>query len=103
MTEVGLPSITGGRVAFSRTVQPAQCESARAEAEFSFVLEEGEDPVAVAREWGGRVREVVLEMVGHPASGAERSPPRAEASPPSGRRAFRRRGSDYDDSDDIPF
>lgn len=39
----GAPQITSGRVAYSRTVQPAQFESERAEVELSFVVEEGRD------------------------------------------------------------
>ncbi len=34
--------ITSGRVVYSRTVQPAQYESKRAEIELTFVLAEGE-------------------------------------------------------------
>lgn len=37
-----MAQITGGRVVFSRTVQPAQYESKRAEVELNFVLAEGE-------------------------------------------------------------
>jgi hypothetical protein len=35
--------ITGGRVVYGRTVQPAQYESKKAEVEITFVLAEGED------------------------------------------------------------
>lgn len=44
-----MAQVTSGRVAYSRTAQPAQYESKRAEVEFAFVVEDGEDPEAAAR------------------------------------------------------
>lgn len=62
-----MAQVTSGRVAYSRTVQPAQYESKRAEAELAFVVEDGEDPAAVVREIGAMVRAECLALVGlHP-------------------------------------
>lgn len=85
-----MPEITSGRVVYARTVQPAQYESKRVEAELSFVVAAGEDPAAALAEVGALVRTGALELVG--ARGDE------EASRPvtrSGRRFSRR--SDPDD------
>jgi hypothetical protein len=38
------PYINGGRVVFSRSVQPAQYESKKAEVELTFIIPEGNDP-----------------------------------------------------------
>ena len=38
-----MAQITGGRVVYKRTVQPAPYESITAEVEFAFVLEDRED------------------------------------------------------------
>lgn len=98
-----MSSITGGKISFSRTVQPVQYESARAEAELSFVLEEGEDPVAVLREWGDKVKGVVLEIVGQSSTSRPASEDRGSRDEPSSpaRSRFRRRNNPLDD--DIPF
>lgn len=42
--------ITGGRVAYRRTIQPEPYESITAEVEFQFTAEEDEDPSAAAAE-----------------------------------------------------
>ena len=47
-----MTQVMSGRVVFSRTIQPANYESARAEVEMSFVLAEGEDPAEAVREVG---------------------------------------------------
>lgn len=87
-----MATVTGGKVAFSRTVQPASYESARAEAELAFVCDEGEDPAAVMREWGAKVRAAALEMLEMPGW-------RSEQSVSPARQRFRRRDPD----DEIPF
>ena len=56
--------ITGGRVVFSRTVQPAQYESKRAEVELSFVLAEGEALGEALDEVSKICKAEVLQMVG---------------------------------------
>lgn len=56
--------ITSGRVVFSRTVQPAQYESARGECELSFIIEEGEELDAVIDEVSAIVKEKALALVG---------------------------------------
>lgn len=48
--------ITGGRVVYGRTVQPAQYESKRADVELTFVVAEGED-------YGSWLAKVVTETV----------------------------------------
>lgn len=55
---------TSGRVAYSRTVQPAQYESKRAEVELAFVIEDDEDPAEVIRSIGAVVRDECLALVG---------------------------------------
>ena len=42
--------ITGGRISYKRTVQPAPYESKTAEVEFSFVLDTNDDGPEVAAE-----------------------------------------------------
>lgn len=59
-----MAQVTSGRVVYSRTVQPAQYESKRAEVELSFVLEDGEDAPAVIREIGAAARVECLRLVG---------------------------------------
>jgi hypothetical protein len=56
--------ITGGRVVYSRTVQPAQYESKKAEVELSFVLAEKEELGDALERVGVLVHKQVLEMVG---------------------------------------
>jgi hypothetical protein len=56
--------ITGGRVVYSRTVQPAQYESKRGEVELTFVLAEGEDLGAALDEVADLVKAKALDMVG---------------------------------------
>ena len=55
--------ITSGRVVFSRTVQPAQYESKKAEVELSFVLAEGEELKDTIEEVGERCKDAVLDLV----------------------------------------
>lgn len=59
-----MPQVTSGRVVYSRTVQPAQYESKRAEVELSFVIEDGEDLEAAAREVGEAARRQNLGLLG---------------------------------------
>ena len=56
--------ITGGRVVYSRTVQPAQFESKRGEVDLSFVLAEGEKLGDALDEVCGVCQEQALAMVG---------------------------------------
>lgn len=55
---------TSGRVVYSRTVQPAQYESKRAEVELAFVLEDGEDEGEAVRKIGSIARSECLALVG---------------------------------------
>ena len=59
-----MAQVTGGKVAFRRTVQPADYESKSAEVEFSFTLAEGEDPKQVAAEAMVVAKDVVLRTLG---------------------------------------
>ena len=61
-----LPQVTSGRVVYSRTVQPAQYESKRAEVEFAFAVEDGEDPGQAAREAGELARREVHALLAAP-------------------------------------
>jgi hypothetical protein len=56
--------ITSGRVVYSRTVQPAQFESKRAEVELSFVLSEKEELGDALISVGKLAQRQALEMVG---------------------------------------
>ena len=56
--------ITRGKVLFGRTIQPAQFESKKAEAELEFVLAEGEELGDALDEVGDMVKDHVLKMVG---------------------------------------
>jgi len=56
--------ITGGRVVFSRSVQPAQFENKKAEVELTFTLHEGEELGDALDEVGRLVEHKALEMVG---------------------------------------
>ncbi len=55
--------ITCGRVVYSRTVQPAQYESKKAEMELSFVLAEGEKLSDTLAKVGDIVKQNVLDLV----------------------------------------
>lgn len=55
--------ITGGKVTYSRTKQPAPYESVRGEAELYFTLEEGEDVDTVMDEVGAIVKEHALAII----------------------------------------
>ena len=59
-----MAQITAGRVVYSRTVQPVQYESKRAEIELNFVLVEGEDLGDTLAEVAEIVQAKTLEMVG---------------------------------------
>ena len=56
--------ITSGRVVYSRTVQPAQYESKRAEVELNFVLTEGEELGHTLAAVADRCKNQVFTMVG---------------------------------------
>jgi hypothetical protein len=56
--------ITQGKVIYSRTIQPAQYESKKAEVELTFVLAEGEDLGNALDETAEIVKAKALEMVG---------------------------------------
>lgn len=56
--------ITGGRVAFSRTVQPQPYESRKADIELAFLLDDKENIDDALNEVKDICREHVLEMVG---------------------------------------
>ncbi len=56
--------ITGGRVLFGRTVQPAQYESKKSEVELSFVLAENEELGGALEEIGKIVKAEALHLVG---------------------------------------
>ena len=58
-----MPLITGGRVAYARTKQPAPYESVKGESELFFTLEEGEDVDAALDEVGAIVKEHALALV----------------------------------------
>ncbi len=59
--------ITGGRVVYGRTAQPAQYESKKAEAEFSYVVAEGEDHAPLMEQAMMLAKAKVHEMLGLPA------------------------------------
>ena len=59
-----MAQITQGRVVYSRTIQPQQYESIKAEAELTFVLDEGEDLGTVFDETAALVKAKALNMVG---------------------------------------
>jgi hypothetical protein len=59
-----MPQYTGGKVSFSRTVQPVQYESKKAEVEISFIPDDGEDVEAALEEAGRLVVNRTLAMVG---------------------------------------
>jgi hypothetical protein len=59
-----MTEITGGKVGYRRTVQPAPYESKTAECELSFSVEEGEDPETVAADVLAACRAAVEEILG---------------------------------------
>lgn len=63
-----MSQITGGKVTYGRTVQPAQYESKRADIELTFTLAEGERLGDTLEAVGKIVKDKVLEMVGLRAS-----------------------------------
>lgn len=62
--------ITGGKVSFSRSVQPAQYETKRADVELSFVLAEGETLADALDQVAALAKGKGLEMVGLKENGA---------------------------------
>lgn len=56
--------VTSGRVGYSRTVQPAQYESERAEVEVAFVVAEDEDPADAIAEAAAVAKEQALAVLG---------------------------------------
>lgn len=56
--------ITGGRVCFSRTVQPAPYESKKGDVELSFMLDDNESIDDALNEVKDICKEHVLELVG---------------------------------------
>lgn len=59
-----MAKVMGGKVSFSRTVQPADYESKRAECELAFELGDGEAPEDALAEVGALVRGECLRLVG---------------------------------------
>lgn len=59
-----MAQITGGRVCYSRTVQPAQYESKKVEAELFFAVDEGEDHTAIFSRAAAEAHGKVYEMLG---------------------------------------
>jgi 2-keto-4-pentenoate hydratase len=59
-----MPQISGGRVVYSRTTQPAQYESKRAEVELAFVLADNEDIGDTIADLLDQVRKEVHTAVG---------------------------------------
>lgn len=55
--------LTGGRIAYSRTKQPAPYESVKGEAELYFTLDEKEDIDAAMDEVGAICKEHALALV----------------------------------------
>ena len=58
------PQITGGRVVFSRSVQPAQYESKKAEVEITFAVPEGAVLGDFLDKAGAMAQDKALELVG---------------------------------------
>lgn len=94
-----MPNITGGRVVYARTVQPAQYESKRVETELAFVLADGEDPAEALSEVGKLVKAGTLELLQQPEGLSSERSSTDESS--SRRRRFNRRSDDADD--EAPF
>lgn len=59
-----MAQITGGRVVYGRTVQPAQYESKKAEVEFTFAVAEGEDHNELLERASAQAIAKAHEMVG---------------------------------------
>jgi hypothetical protein len=59
-----MAQITGGKITYARTIQPAQYESKRAEVELTFVLAEGEDLGNTLDDVARKVKTKALQMVG---------------------------------------
>lgn len=59
-----MPTITGGKVVFSRTVQPADYESKKAEIELTFTVGEDEDHLEAAASVMVDAQNIVLVAVG---------------------------------------
>ena len=66
-------TITSGRVIYSRTVQPAQHESERAEVELAFAVEDGHPAIEVAAAAMAEAKALILETVGPGARKVARS------------------------------
>jgi hypothetical protein len=58
------PQIVGGRIGYKRTVQPREYESKTAEVEFSFTVDDGEDPAELADEALAMARDSVNAVLG---------------------------------------
>lgn len=58
------PQITGGRIAYKRTVQPKEYESKTAEVEFSFNIDDGEDAAELADQALAMARDSVNTVLG---------------------------------------
>lgn len=56
--------ITGGKVSYSRTMQPAPYESKKGEVELAFTLDEKDDLDEVLDEVGAICKEKANELVG---------------------------------------
>jgi len=59
-----MSNITGGRVVFGRTVQPASYESKKAEVELSFALAEGEELGDTLEDYMKLAQDEVLATLG---------------------------------------
>lgn len=59
-----MPQYTGGKVCFSRTMQPVQYESKKAEVEVSFMLDTDESMKEALETVANLVEERALLMVG---------------------------------------
>lgn len=59
-----MSQITGGKISYGRTVQPAQYESKKAEIELTFVLAEGEKLGSTLDHAAEIAKNKVLELVG---------------------------------------
>ena len=85
-----MPSITGGRVVYGRTVQPAQYESKKAEVELTFGVEEGGDLGGFLDETAALAMAKAHEMVGMKSEAkkpAPKAPPQtATATAPQGQK-----------------
>src|ERR1700730_18063669 len=80
---IGMGQITGGRVVYGRTVQPAQYESKKAEVEITFAVAEGEDHAALLDLAAKVACYKAHEMVG---ISVIKNPPKPAAAAPSEQR-----------------